>query len=687
MDQGNNSINQPMMKERVEGNVTGDLDPLSLGMTDEEIAKAVGNRVTQAEAYWNKNLALDTIREKVDKYYLNTYYSQDDLFNFQIAYKDNRLFTAVETLVALVVSRPPQPLAMQAYNTEASYELAQQLQKALLCKYEDLYLKGKFQMIARHILMGYRIGVMKYRWDENIGAIQDDGTRFGDVAVDVIRPHRIVLDAGAQDKTDIPLIAEYRSDSIDDLVERYPDKKDDIFKEFGMKKPTSTKVGFMEIHFTTHDKTTGKRTEAITWKYKNVILDSTKSPYWNYEEEYTDDTGKTRQSNFLERPTKPYVIFNFLNLGKWVIDDTSLMDQAIPQQEIVNKIGRQILENAEQANTGTIWNSKFIKQDEVAKLIGDPGERVMSNGNVTEAAMRLPYNQLAPYVINEKVDARNEIDNIFSTHGAIRGESTDSKTLGQDVLSQRGDSARIAILATAMEDGADQLYKGLTQMFKVFYDVPQLFRYDGGDGQTNFFSYGRDQIEDGLGIRVKSGSVLPEDPVAQKQETIQTMAILDPLSIAEGLHKENPMEWAKRNFYYRVLPDKYMTEILKIDPNAGAAQDPLALQHIQMLNQGQPIPPEPSPTKEHLATHQSFIENPQFKQLPPDVQQIHIQHIQAELQNAKGAMGMGDQRPGTPTEASQASAGSTGTPDTTDANPVGAPGKPIVASPTESDTM
>lgn len=681
MDHGNTSLNQPFLEERAEGNLTGDLDTMSLGMSDEEIATAIGSRVMQAEAYWNKNLRLDAVRENVDKYYLNTYYSQDDLFDFQVAYKDNRLFTAVETLVALVVSRPPQPLAMQAYNTEASYELSQQLQKALLCKYEDLYLKGKFHMIARHLLMGYRLAVMKYRWDENVGAIQDDGTRFGDVAVDVIRPHRIVLDAGAQYIDDVPLIAEYRSDSIDDLVARYPDKKEEIMREFGTKKNTSTKVGYVEIHFTTHDKTSGNRIEAITWKYKNVILDSTKSPYWNYDEEYQDDQGRTRQANFLEKPTKPYVLFNFLNLGRWVIDDTSLMDQAIPQQEIVNKIGRQIVENAEQANSGTIWNSKMIKQDEVAKLTGDPGERVMSNGNVTEAAARLPYNELAQYVINEKLDARSEIDNIFSTHGAIRGETTDSKTLGQDVLSQRGDSARIAILATSIEDGADRLYKGITQMFKVFYDVPQLFRYDGGDGQTNFFSYGRDQIEDGLGLRVKSGSVLPEDPVAKKQETIQTLPILDPLSIAEGLNKENPMEWAKRNFYYRVLPDKYMTEILKIDPNQGQAQDPSALQHIQMLNSGQPVPPEPSPTKEHLATHQAFIESPQFKYLPPDVQQLHIQHIQAELKNAKGAMGMGDQRPGTPTDAAQPTQSNPGTPDTTQANPNGAPAKPVVVPP------
>lgn len=652
MDTTNDSIGNSLNSERREGALTPDLDVLSLGMTDEDIARAIGSRVSQAETYWNANLALDTVRKNVDKYYLNNYYTQEDLYDFQVAYKDNRLFTAIETLVALVVSRPPQPVVMQAYDTEASYELSQQLQKALLSKYEDLYLKGKFQMIARHLLMGYRLGVMKYRWDDTVGKLQDDGTRFGDIDVLTVRPQRIVLDAGAQDITDVSLIGEYCSLTLEELVSKYPDKKDVILAQSGKKAGQLTsREGYIEIHFTTYQE--GKRIEAVVWKYKDAILDSSRTPFWNYEETYVDQQGKERQANFLAKPTKPYVLFNFLNLGKWIIDDTSLMDQAIPQQEIVNKIGRQIVENAEQANSGTVWNSLMVKEADVAKLLGDPGEKVMAKGDVREAAARLPYNELASYVREERLDARSEIDNIFATHGAIRGETTGSKTLGQDVMSQRGDSARITVLATSIEDGADRLYKGMAQCYKVFLDTPQLFRYSTDDGMVNFFSYGRDQIEDGIGLRVKSGSILPKDPISQAEETKEMLPILDPLAIAEGLNKENPKVWAKRNLMYRLFPDQYMKEFLDYTPDQGAGQDPSAMQHIQLLNSGQEVPPEANPTKEHMATHQAFIEAPEFKQLPPEIQQLHTIHIQAELQVAKGAMGMGEQRPGMPEETPQ----------------------------------
>jgi hypothetical protein len=652
MNTGNDSVSQ-QGDERYEGSVTNDLDVLSLGLTDDEIAQRIGNRLGAAESFWNAKLGLDGVREKVEKFWLNSYYSEDDLFDFQSEYKDNRIFNAIETLVALVTSNPPQPLATQAYDTEASYELAQQLQKALLSKYEDLYLKSKFQLVARHILMGYRLGVMKYSWDDTIGKLQPDGSRFGDISVNTLRPQRIVIDAAAQDINDIPLIGEYKTAMLEDMLEMYPAKRDEIIMESGKNKGVAIDMtkreGYVELHFTTREKNSKKRIEAIAWKYKTIVLDNTKSPFWNYEEYTQSPNGDTVPLNFLDKPTKPYAVFNFLNLGKWVIDDTSLTDQAIPLQKIHDKRGRQIVENADQANGGWVFDTTKVKAEDAAAWRNDPGDKILAKGNVNEAVARLPAPILPDYVLQDKIDARQEIDNIFGTHGATRGETTGNKTLGQDVMSQRGDSARLNVLATAMEDGADRLFKGIVQLMKVFYDEPQLIRYNPQTDSTMFFSFGQNQIEPGASLRVKTGSVLPEDPIAKKQDTIQMLPILDPLSMAEGLGKENPKEWAKRNVYYRLAPDKYLSEILGVTLDQGGAQDPLALQHIQLLSSGKEVPPEVSPTKEHLATHQAFVQSPEFQQLPPDIQQLHMLHVKGELQNAKSAMGMGDTRPGVPT--------------------------------------
>lgn len=645
--------------ERKEGEIIVN-DALSLGMTDEEIVTAIGSRLTDSEKFWNSQLNLDAKSDRNEQYWLGSYFDTSKLYDFQVPYKDNRIFVSIETVIPLALARPPQPICIESYDTEASRELAHNIEKWLLGKYEDLYLKGKFMMVARHLLIGYRRAVMKRRWDTSIGMIQEDGSRYGDIAIEVKRPQRVVIDAGAQDIDEIPFIGEYLTATIDDLCNMYPKKKDDICKASGHQEGVSMnmnkRVGYVESWFDFYKD--GKSVSACAWKYHDVVLDSMKNPERNYDEYETDASGKQNPLNFFDKPKKPYTIFNFLNLGRWVIDDTSLTDQAGMLQEILDKRGRQIVENADQANAGMVLNADMIKATEVAKLLGDPGEKVLVKGDVRMAATRLPINILPEYVMADKIDARNEIDNMYGTHGAVRGEVTKSKTLGQDVLSQRGDSSRITTLATAIEDGADRLYKGMVQMAKVYYDIPQLQRYSSPDGSTMFGQFGREQIEPGVAVRVKTGSVLPEDRLAKREETVEMLPILDPLSIAEGLNKENPTEFAKRLLYYRVFPDRYMKEILKVDPT-GAGTDPSAEQEIQLLNSGQSVPPQQNPTKQHLATHQAFMEAPQFQQLDPVVQKLHVVHVQAEADNAKNALGM-QERPGMPP--SQQTPQQTGTP-------------------------
>lgn len=651
---GSDAMTLGSQQERKEGEILQN-DAVSLSLDDEEIAVAIGNRVQNSETFWNSELNLDAKRDKAESYWLGTYFDTSKLHEgFQVPYQDNRIFVAIETLIPLALARPPQPIVMEAYDTEASRELAKSVEKWLLSKYEDLYMKGKFMMVARHLLIGYRTAVMKYRWDAEMGQLMQDGTRFGDVNVEVKRPQRVVIDAAAQDTNNIPLVGEYLTASVDELCSLYPKKKDHIYQRCGFQSGVAPdlnkRMGYVETWFDFHKRGTGESISAVAWKMQDLVLDSMKNPNWNYGGQETDQFGNTVPLNFCDKPQKPYVFFNFLNLGRYVLDDTSLTDQAMVLQDVLDKRGRQIVENADQANSGTVINSDMIKASEVAKLIGDPGEKLMVKGDVRMAADRLPTNMLPEYVMQDKLDARNEIDNIFATHGATRGEVTGNKALGQDVLSQRGDGSRIQTLGTSIEDGADRLYKGLVQMGKVFYDLPQLQRYSSPDSSTSFTEFGQQQIEPGIKVRVKSGSVAPENHESKKQETIQMMAVLDPLSIAEGLNKENPKEFAKRMMYYKVFPDKYLSEVLQIDPAGGNGVDASAMQDIQLLNSGQNVPPQPNPTKEHLATHQSFMESPDFTALPPEVQQLHMVHAQTELEAAKSAMGMGEGRPGVPNQ-------------------------------------
>ena len=634
-----NVDNNLIDEERQEGVIFDTEDSLTMDLSDDEILQIIGNRVEDAKAWWNKELNLDEHREAGELYYLNKNQpTEEDLYEHQIAYKNNRILIDVESLVPMAVSSPAEPTVTEANDTDASRQLAMDLENVLMAQYEDLYLKAKITKVARHLLMGKRLGVLKYWFDPNLGRLMPDGSRKGLIRVENVRPEKIVI-AEETGPNDNPLfVAEFLSATIEDLIHKFPEKKDEIFKQQGIvqgtKKQLQSTVGYIEIWFTYYDKD-GNVQEGVFWKLDRVILGKMKNPNWNYDEYEQDEEGNMQNLNFLEMPVKPYIFFTHLDTDKYLIDETALIDHAIPLQDVLNKRGRQIVENADQAGSGMIYNTEQVSQEDAAKLIGDPSEKLGVAGDVRTAATRLSFNTLPAYVFQDKLDARAEIDNIFGSNAPIKGEGSGIQTLGQEILSQRANIGRLQPIADSIEDGMDKLYKALVQMMKVFWDEPEIIRFNEAEGKTQFINWSGNKIEDGVDVRVKSGSALPKDKMAIKNETIQALSILDPLSIAEGLDKSNPKEFAKRNVYYHFFMDKYLP---LIEGDEGGV-DNQAMADIQILLKGE-VPEIPDDiSKEYIATFEQFMESPAFKKLPPEIQENVMQFVESVMQKAQGDLG------------------------------------------------
>lgn len=625
-------------EEQQEGTIIDTEDGLSIDLSDEELLSIIGNRIEDSKRWWNSELNLDGVRKKAEDYYLNKSYNEDDLYDYQVPYKNNRIIIDVESLVALAVMNPAEPTVTEANDTDASRQLALDLQNVLMALYEDLYLKAKITKVARHILMGKRVGVLKYRFNPNRGVLLKGGERKGTIEVVNVRPEKIVIAENTGAGENPLFIAEYCEDTVEALVAKFPNKKDEIYKDQGIQRGTKKQlqkvVGYLEVWLTYYDKS-GVEREGVIWKLNNVILDKIKNPNWNYDEYEEDAEGNVKSLNFLEMPVKPYVWFTHLDIDKYLYDETALIDHAIPLQDILNKRGRQIVENADQATSGMVYNTEQISQEDMAKVIGDPSEKLGVQGNVSTAATRLPYNPLPQYVIGDKLDARAEIDNIFGANAPIKGESSGIETLGQEVLSQRANMGRLQPLADAIEDGMDTLYKGLVQMIKVYWDEAENVRFTQADGRTQFINFSSKKVEDGVSVRVRAGSALPTDKAFQHNETMQLAAMLDPLSIAEGLEKKNPKEFAQRLTYYRFFMDKYLPMIEGED----TGMDKQAMADIQLLLSGQQPQVPDDVTKEYVATFEQFMQSPQFKELPPEIQQLVTSYVEQLLAKAKGDMG------------------------------------------------
>lgn len=585
-------------------------------------------------SFYNSKLNLKSVRENNEKRWLNKNLevAGKEVYEYQIPYKDNRIFVSVETLTATLVPKYPTPEVMEAFDTPASRELASNYEKVLMRTAQDLRVRGHLRMATRHVLIGYRCGIVKSTWNFENGRRREDGSFTGGPDVRFVRPHKVVIDADATDPNDIPLIAETLSATVEELTIKFPDKKAEILRIFGAGKDPEklnmgTRVNYREIWFTFYED--GVKHEGLCWKYQNEILAYGLNPNWNYGGEGT---------NFAPRPAKPYTFISFLRLGKWVYDDTSLTEQASSQQDNLEKRGFQIVDNADQANAAKVFNTDQIDAGDAQKYTGDPHDNIMARGDVRTAFKREPAPPLPRYVVEDKYDSRREIDNIFGTHAPLRGEKTDSPTLGQEVLSQQGDLGRINALSESIEEAATDIYQKITQLYKVFADEEHMVKYLGEEGRTAFIKFSSDKIEDGIEIRVQAGSLKPEDKLSDRKEAVELAKIggrIDPLTFAEKWHLPKPMEFAQRAFSFMFMPDHYAKNFLKM---GGGGGDKEAMATIQQINSGENVPPKKDASKEYVAYYGQFIKSPAFKQLDPEVQQLHMMHASGTVQMAKSGL-------------------------------------------------
>ena len=624
-------------------------EALSVGLSEEKINKIIGKRVDAGKSFYDSKLNLTEVRENNEKRWMNLNCEVSEgvgVYDYQIPYKDNRIFVSVETLTSHLVPRIPIPEVIEAHDKEASRELASSYEKVLLRTAEDLFFRGHLRMATRHVLMGYRVGIIKTRWDFTKGRRKANGDHVGAPDMHFVRPHKVIIDADVTDPNDIPLIAETLSSTVEELIIDFPDKKVNILTVFaaneGLEKLNlGTRVSYREIWFTYYED--GQRKEGVAWKYKNLMLGFGVNPYFNYGED-------EEKSNFLERPFKPYTFITYLRIGRWVYDDTSLTEQAASQQDNLEKRGLQIIDNADQANAVKVWNTQMVKAGDAEKYVGDPNDNILSDGDARMAFARYPAPSLPRYVVEDKYDSRREIDNIFGTHSPLRGEKTESPTLGQEVMSQRADLGRTTSLSEAVEEAATKIYKQITQLYKVFATEENIVKYLGEEGKTTFIKFSKDKIEDGIEIRVQAGSLRPEDKISDRNEAVELAKIggrIDPLTFAEKWHLAKPLEFAKRVFTFTFMPDTYAKETLKM---GGGEGDQEAMSAIQQIMSGERLPPKEDASKEYMAYFSQFLQSPSFKQLDPEVQTLVIEHTRGTMEatkvGLKEGVGVEEEKPG-----------------------------------------
>jgi len=587
-------------------------------LPDDELVEALKKAIDKSESWWNSKdgFNLKEVRKKNVNLWLPKHLDSVELYEHEEenAYIDPRIFLSVETVISITAGRIPMPEVMPASDSSTSYVLAKDTQDGVNAWAQEYQLLDIIRSAIRTNMLE-RVGIIKLIFDENMG-------EDGDIRPILVDVGDIIVDKDAKKGENPRFIAHRQSKTVDEWVSMFPHAKEKIYKALeikrGVQSQRAKKEVMYETWFTWYDKK-GKPQESVAHILKDKVIAKIRHPHWIHEDEKLGDG----DANILKYPEKPFFAINHLNLGKHWIDETSLVEQAASLQRILEKRGRQLAQNADDASGGMVINAGMIDSTDAAKLTGDPQEKIMVDGDVRAAAARLAPAQLPNYVLEDKYDHRSEIDNVFAVHKTTRGEDSKSKTLGQDVIQQNQDMTRHDDLIRSVEFMASRLYKYVVQMMKVHYTEEHMFRMSGDNGKFNFIMLKNDKIEDGIDIKVKSGSTLPMDKTALRRATaeLSTAGLIDPLTMYETLGFPEPQKMVERLIKYKSDPGAFVKDFKEEDYERDA------FANIQIINNGMEAQEIKEPTAEYLNYYRKYMMTAEFQRQPQEIQQAHLAHV------------------------------------------------------------
>ena len=475
---------------------------------DDVFLSATKRRRNEAEGFWDKRQSLKEVREKNNKEYLASYIDEQLVDErYQEVYNDNRQFTSIRTIVPFLTARITAPEVIPANGNDLSIQFAEDFEKVMQRHAEKQMARAKIRLAVQDVLRGERVGLLKWRYD---------GT-MKNVVLEHVPTDSVIIGKRSRLFEEPDYLCHTLKKSVSDLLRMFPDKADDIKKLYGITRGTQSQLEtvydireewmWMEVD--------DKKELIVGWSWQNYLFGKIKDPNWN-------ENGK----NVLESPMIPFVFFNFLNDGSGYIDQTSFIEQAKWLQQNYNKRGQTIAENAKYGGTGVpIFAKGAISQKDVAKVRFSPIQRVLlDTADVSKAFTTWQGGSLPQYIVEDKYDERNSIDNIWGTPNVFRGEQSKNNTLGQDVMIRNQAEGRLSDPVDCIDDSMTRFYLLEAQFMYRYFDEQKYYNYIGNDGKFVSLVISQQDIAKNIGIQinVKAGTSLPIDR-AQKRATIMEL--------------------------------------------------------------------------------------------------------------------------------------------------------------------
>ena len=518
------------------------LEP-SFDMNDQELLSLSQQFLGESQPFHD---ALLKVQKNNEQYYLGNQTKKNSIPTHKCNAVQNQIFMGVETIVPVMTSNAAQFVATPAQETDESQELANSLQEILKLQYDARRVKKHLEQAARHMII-YRLGIIKVFWDEYI----DDWN------LRTVRPQRIWIPKYGSNVDELPYVLEKIDMTNEEIREFFGEeafkKVKQTAKGAEMLPGEEERTAYANIHTVWEIWTN----DFVFWRCETTILKKQKNPYFDWtgrkeknKDEFGNDVEKDVFYNHFRRPRKPYVFISPFKLGTSVVGETSLIEQGVPLQDIINTLGRSIVNNAKKMGNSAWFVDAEVMEEEKAKsaITNEEGLIIYGTGVANPNLMRREAPPPLPaYIPNTKIQAENAFDNIFGTHATTRGERKQPETLGGRIMLKQADISRIDLLVREVDRAVSEIGNWAVQMMKMFYESEKTIKIYGENG-LKFIQFSRDNIEDGIEVAVKEGSTLQVDELSRRNEAVQLFQIgaLDPITLYERLKFSNPEEAAER---------------------------------------------------------------------------------------------------------------------------------------------
>lgn len=493
--------------------VIDEVPTLSIDIPDTQIVKNLDARIEDSQNYWNTADGFDLQHKRGDN--MRLYYGKQNdvrsLYRFQLPYIENQIYIAEQAIIAYLTAQNPQPEVSPGQDTPRSKKFAIDLEKVEMAHSQKVKLQQIAESAVRNAL-NKRVGFIMFKFDPNNGS-------NGEIVPFAPDPEHCVVDKNAKMGENPAFFCYMLKMSVNEACNRWPEKKDEIYKEcgiiYGTYKQMETVIVVREVYLTYYDKQYQPH-EALVYYLGDVVLEKAKNPNYLYS---------SPKRNFLSMPPKPVIALNFDNDGSHWIDQTSAVEQAGAIQNVLNKRGRQLMEVADKANGILIVSQDSgLTKDDLQELTGDPNQRLIiktQNMKTSDLVYQVPPPQVPDFLYQDKVDLRTTVHAIMGTPSEFTGSNdgdADSETLGEALMKKNQASGRQDLYVRAIDRFMYDYFNMLTQMMVVWYNEKHFFVYNGQDGEFDHITISRDLFEDGIAVNVKGGTTLPFDK--QRQEAI-----------------------------------------------------------------------------------------------------------------------------------------------------------------------